>query len=179
MEPTNGVPNAKNKKRPLDDLADGLDTTGTVKPETIDTWMSTDHSDGSITVTRIPSKKNISIELSVSVGTIIRINTRVASAVGTLIETIDALVDFSSKESTQPPLRALSRLTDWVPFQGVRKCQRKLLADEQAEIAQFRSEGRLALARWRSAWAWAHWMRYLVSSPFAALLTMVKGKVGI
>lgn len=64
-------------------------------------------------------------------------------------------------------LTALAKLTDWVPFPSVRKKQRKLLADEFAEIDEFRSQGRYFLVRWRTAWAWVLWARYLLTAPLS------------
>jgi hypothetical protein len=80
----------------------------------------------------------------------------------------------STPREARPPLNQLSSLTDWVPSPVIRKRQRKLLADETAEIIQFRTEGRKYLARWRLAWAWFYWFVYLLSTPFAMVTSAIR-----
>lgn len=70
------------------------------------------------------------------------------------------------------PLARLAALTDWVPSSVIRKRQRKLIADEAAEIAKFESEGRMRLAQWRRAWTWIYWCGYLISGPFSAAMRL-------
>lgn len=72
-----------------------------------------------------------------------------------------------------PPLSGLAALTDWVPFPGIRKRQRKLIADEAAEITEFESGGRKRLAKWRRTWAWIYWFWYLISGPFSAAMRLL------
>lgn len=71
-------------------------------------------------------------------------------------------------------LTGLQKLTDWIPFRGIRTCQRKLLADDLAEIQEFKKQGRFRLARWRAFWTWIHWLQYLLSSPLAAAMSAWK-----
>lgn len=80
------------------------------------------------------------------------------------------------KPSEHAPLsgKRLMQLTDWVPSAVVRKRQRKLIADEIAEINVFRAEGRLWLARWRHFWLTLHWTRYLLGTPFAAAVQLFR-----
>ena len=68
----------------------------------------------------------------------------------------------------------LTKLTDWVPSAAIRKRQKKLIADEMAEIFEFEAQGRMRLARWRRAWLWVHWSRYLLSSPFTWVMKVFK-----
>lgn len=84
-----------------------------------------------------------------------------------------------TRSKQAPPFRGLVALTDWVPSSATRKRQRKLLADEAAEILEFREQGRFWLARWRTMWAWWHWARYLVSAPIgAAVKALLKSASG-
>lgn len=64
----------------------------------------------------------------------------------------------------------LSRATDWVPFKATRKQQKKLLADESAEISDLLAAGRTGVARWRKCLVWLAWSRYLLASPFGVLI---------
>ena len=64
--------------------------------------------------------------------------------------------------------KSLMLLTDWVPSAAVRKRQKKLIADEIAEINEFRAADRIGLARWRCIWLALHWTRYLLGAPVAA-----------
>lgn len=77
----------------------------------------------------------------------------------------------------RPPLARLTKLTDWVPSSAVRKRQLKLIADDSAEIAQFRVQGRKWLARWRLAWTWIYWFLYFVSGPISAALRAILVKL--
>lgn len=70
--------------------------------------------------------------------------------------------------------KSLMLLTDWVPSAVVRKRQKKLIADEIAEINEFRAAGRIGLARWRRIWLALHWSRYLLGAPFAAAARLIR-----
>ncbi len=94
-----------------------------------------------------------------------------------LVEKIQARADkLNAAENVDeaPRLGWLNLLTDWVPSKAVRKRQNKLLADESAEIAQFKKIGRRGLAKWRTAWAVAHWFRYLLTGPLVALVSAIR-----
>jgi hypothetical protein len=65
---------------------------------------------------------------------------------------------------------ALMNVTDWVPFPSIRKRQKKLIADEAAEIAQFRKEKRHRLARWREMCLLLNWGQYLLTGPVTAVI---------
>ena len=71
---------------------------------------------------------------------------------------------------TAPDFGRLSLLTDWVPFKATRKQQKKLLADESAEIGELLAANRVAVARWRTLLAYLAWARYLLSSPLGAAI---------
>lgn len=70
--------------------------------------------------------------------------------------------------------KSLMQLTDWVPSAAVRKRQKKLIADEIAEINEFCVEGRMGLARWRCVWLTLHWTQYLLGAPFAAAVRLFR-----
>jgi hypothetical protein len=72
------------------------------------------------------------------------------------------------------PLARLLTFTDWVPSAALRKRQRKLIADEQSEIVEFKKQGRTILASWRTVWTWIHWFRYLLCSPMAVALKLFR-----
>jgi hypothetical protein len=73
----------------------------------------------------------------------------------------------------------LSRATDWVPFKATRKQQKKLLADESAEINDLLAAGRTVVARWRTCLVWLAWSRYLLTSPFGVLIrALAKTHIG-
>ena len=64
----------------------------------------------------------------------------------------------------------LSSLTDYVPSRSIRKKQKKLIADESAEILEFASRGENLKVNWRLFWLRIHWFRYLVTPPLMAML---------
>jgi hypothetical protein len=70
--------------------------------------------------------------------------------------------------------KSLMQLTDWVPSAAVRKRQKKLIADEIAEINEFRAKARMGLARWRRVWLALHWLCYLLGAPIAAVVRIAK-----
>jgi hypothetical protein len=67
-------------------------------------------------------------------------------------------------------LGTLSRLTDWMPSVALRKVQKKLVADDQVEIAEFIAQHRRGLAKWRTFCTWSAWAWYLARAPFNALV---------
>lgn len=79
-----------------------------------------------------------------------------------------------SVQDCRTPLSTLIVLTDLVPSRALRKKQKKLLADESAEIFVLLEQGRHSAAQWRTVWAWIHWVRYLVTSPISIALKAVK-----
>jgi hypothetical protein len=85
---------------------------------------------------------------------------------------LDIKIVLTAEKRTLP--NYLTKLTDWVPSAAIRKRQKKLIADEMAEIFEFEAQGRMRLARWRRAWLWVHWSRYLLSSPFTWVMKVFK-----
>lgn len=61
-----------------------------------------------------------------------------------------------------------------MPFKSIRKVQKKLIADEYAEIAEFYKKGEFKKVKWRMFWLKIHWVRYLISHPISALLKLTK-----
>lgn len=72
-----------------------------------------------------------------------------------------------------PPLSRLMHLTDWIPSKRIRSVQRKMLADEAAEIADLMARGEKKLVVWRSGWVWVNWTRYLISVPCLHILNIL------
>jgi len=76
----------------------------------------------------------------------------------------------STRVRRHKPLQRAARFADLVPFPACRKKLKKLLADEQHDIAELYRAGRSNVARWRelAAWGWVMW--YAVRAPFSTTL---------
>jgi hypothetical protein len=79
------------------------------------------------------------------------------------------------RDALRAPLQRAAMLVDLVPVPGLRKTLRKLLADEQHEIAELYANGRAKTAWWRTQCAWGYAVIYTLKYPLTLLvLALIK-----
>lgn len=90
----------------------------------------------------------------------------------------EALADMASREKPGRSLRRMERWNDLLPTAGLRKQNKKMIADQQAHIEELVKEGRAPAARWQVACTWGTWCWYVLKRPITELSKSLQGKVG-